>query len=99
MPDRRGRQHDEDQATLDGAHPEDIHPQQAKAVGERVDQYRPEQRPQMVTTRRRENAAPIKVARTVSSSNGVAVPLELPEPWLSSGKIASPAAIPPVARP
>lgn len=45
MPDRRGRQDDEDQATLDGAHPEDIHPQQAKAVGERVDQYRPEQRP------------------------------------------------------
>ena len=39
----------------------------------------PSSAPQMVTTRRRENAAPIKVARTVSSSNGVAVPLELPE--------------------
>lgn len=40
----------------------------------------PSSAPQMVTTRRREKAAPIKVASTVSSSSGVAVPLELPEP-------------------
>jgi hypothetical protein len=32
--------------------------------------------------------------RHKASSSGVAVPLELPEPWLSSGRIANPAAMP-----
>lgn len=98
MSDRRSRQHHEDQAAFDRAHPENIHSQQAEPVRERVDQHRAEQRPQMVTTRRRENAAPIKVARTVSSSSGVAVPLELPEPWLSSGKSPCRRRCPPAAR-
>lgn len=80
MSDRRGRQHHQDQAAFNGAHPEDIDPQQAEPVREGVDQIAPSSAPQMVTTRRREKAAPIKVASTVSSSSGVAVPLELPEP-------------------
>ena len=73
-------------------------PSRPEPVREGVDQDCPSSA-QMVTTRRREKAALIKVASTVSSSSGVAVPLELPNPWLSSGRIASTAAMPATARP
>ncbi|SSL80616.1 Uncharacterised protein [Klebsiella pneumoniae] len=45
MSDRRGRQHHQDQAAFNGAHPEDIDPQQAEPVREGVDQDCPQQRP------------------------------------------------------
>lgn len=64
----------------------------AKPVDKAVTRTTPSSAPQTVTVLRREKAAPIKVASTISSSSGSSEPGELPEPRASSVTAATVAA-------
>ena len=89
-----GRNDDEDEPPLNAPRPEHVDAYRTETDGERGDEDRTEWAPQSVTTRRGENAAPRKVASTISIKRFSSIPGELPEPRASTNAAAKPPATP-----